>query len=225
MKKRLVLVVIFALGGLFLLYLGIISGYGKAIAFFSSGVSLLVISCLSWIVPSPKQLINGVRDFWRALRMTPEERRQFAAFKELVTQQNIEPKRFLRLFIDDINFNPKAYLKKPQDYLEISLLIHSGLITDFQLDRLLGTLSIDGSGPAEQFEVSDNLIIQKTGQDTKWENIVVRLSKEIQEYLCCRRDQEDHVNVHVCLSGYRNSKVVLKLETFMKNLQVPKLPS
>ena len=191
MKKRLVLVVIFVLGGLYLLYLGVISGYGKAIAFFSSGVGLLVIGCLSWMVPSPKHLINGVRDFWRALKMTPAERQQFAMFKELIVRQNIEPKRFLRLFIDGINFNPKAYLRKPQDYLEISFSIHSGLITDFQLNRLLGTLSIDGLYPPEEFEIYNNLIIQKTGQDTKWENMVVRLSRETQEYLCQRRDHGD----------------------------------
>lgn len=225
MKKQLVLVVIFVLGGLFLLYLGIISGYGKAMAFFGSGIGSLIIGWLFWIVPSLKQLLDGVRNFWRALKMKPEERQQFAAFKELITQQNIQPNRFLRLFIDDINFNPKAYLKKTQDYLEISFSIHSGLIADFRLDRLLGTLSIDGSHPEEEFEIHDNLVIQKTGQDTKWENIVVRLSREIQEYLCCRRDQGDQVKMHVCLNGYRNSKVVLKLETFTKKLQVPKLPS
>ena len=125
--------------------------------------------------------------------------------------------------IDNVDFNPKAYLKKEQDYLEISLSIRSGLLADIRVYRLIGNLSIDGSQPAETFEILNNLIIPRTGQDTSWGNIVVRLSRETQDYIRLRRKQGQDVVVSVHLLGYQDTEVIIRLDASTGKIRVPKL--
>lgn len=141
----------------------------------------------------------------------------------LRTLQSKHPNRFLNLRIDSVDFNPKAYLKKEQDYLEINLSIRSGLLTDVRVHRLIGKLSIDGSQPAETFEIFNNLVIHRTGQDTSWANIVVRLSCETQNYISLKREQGQDVVVSVHLLGYRDAEVIIKLDAFTGKIRVPKL--
>lgn len=152
--------------------------------------------------------------------------RQQMEFIKLRRQQAKNPSQFLTLQIGEVNFNPKAYLHKEQDYLELSLSIVSGLSTEICLDRLIGKLSIDGSQPPEVFEIFDDLAIHKTGQDTTcWKQIIVKLSCEIKDYLHRRRELGQDVKVAVMLTGYHSGKMTFKKESFTEKIQVPKLPT
>lgn len=139
-------------------------------------------------------------------------------------QQTKDPDRFIVLKIEMVDFNPKASLKKEQDYLIISLSVTSALLKDFPLDRLLGNVSVDGTNPADKFEITNDLVIKKTGKKTSWENITVPILKNTQEHLHVMREQEQDVVVSVTLSGYRNGKLVLSLTGETGKTRVPKLP-
>ena len=68
-------------------------------------------------------------------------------------QRSRNPAKFLSVNINMVDFNPKAYLKKEQDYLELNLSIVSNLLIDVPLCRLVGRISIDSSEPADEFEI------------------------------------------------------------------------
>lgn len=140
-------------------------------------------------------------------------------------QQSKDPARFLPLKIEGVNFNPEAYLKKEQDYLIISLSIKSALLGDFPLDRLLGNVSIDYTKPRNEFEITNDLVIKKTGEKTSWGNITVRTWKNTQDFVHEMREREQDVTVSVELSGYRNKKPVLLLTGEPLKIRVPRLPT
>lgn len=139
-------------------------------------------------------------------------------------QHSKNPEKFLSLNIDNVDFNPKAYLQKEQDYLEISLSITSSLLTDFPLCRILGTISISGSAPPEGFEIYDNLVIRKAGEKNEWNAIIVKLSKDAQEFLHRIRADEQDVTIKVSFHGYVKGERKITKEAFSGKIRVPKLP-
>ena len=146
---------------------------------------------------------------------------------QLSIRQLKDPSQFVCLRIDNVEFNPKAYAKKEQDYLELSLSIQSGILADLHLDRLLGYLSIDGSQHTMKFEIfnDNNLVIHRTGQITEWKQIVVNLSREIQDSLHLRRQDGNEVVVSVNLHGYCSARKILDVNGSTAKLRVHKLPT
>jgi len=140
-------------------------------------------------------------------------------------QQSKDPAKYLNLKVEGVDFNPLAYLKKEQDYLRISLSITSGLLRDFPLDRILGNVSIQGTNPPDEFEITNDLVIRKTGERTSWKNIVVKLLDNTQDFLHIVREGQQDVVVYVELFGYRDGKLSLSLKGETGKIRVPRLPT
>lgn len=202
-----------------------------AIIVAAIGTIVYVSHSQSWIVrlvtplASILTIVGVFLDFHRLLAKLWNLGRQEMEVIRIRYQQSKNPTQFITLNIDKVDFNPKAYLKKEQDYLELNLSITSSLLKDFPLCRLLGSMSIEGSHPPETFEIYDNLVIKKTGQINVWNNVVVKLSKETQQLLHMMRSQEQDAGVSVVLSGYRDGKLVLNLTKMTGKIKVPRLPT
>lgn len=138
-------------------------------------------------------------------------------------QQSKDPAKYLKLTIEGVDFNPLAYLKKEQDHLMISLSITSGLLKDFSLDRIWGNVSIEGTNPPDWFEITNDLVIRKTGERTAWRDIVVKLLDNTQRFLHVAREGQQDVVVYVKLFGYRNGELSLSLGGETGRTRVPRL--